>query len=64
MSKDEIVQLEPDVFMGIDHGSHGDDSFYCQMRRLPNGQLLVESFGRLIEGKVNEKKKKVAARPA
>lgn len=62
MRKDEIVQLEPDVIMGIDYGDEPDVAYYCEMRRLPNGTLRVESFGRLIEGGANGKKAQGASR--
>lgn len=49
MLEGKLVQLEPDLFMGIDFGDDGKSTMYCEMRKLPDGTLLVEAFGRLLD---------------
>ncbi len=51
MFEEKIVRLEADLFMAIDFGADGCTAVYCEVRKLADGTLLVEEFGRLLNHK-------------
>lgn len=45
-----LERIPADVAIYVDHGHKEDETWYCEVKRLPNGQVAILSTGRLIEG--------------